>query len=159
MTWITQNWGNHFWITQILPHHLFFFGGHLPGDGRVLDNCPRTNNKHQPFSWVLCYFHCLTADGLKFYHRWPKMEKFKNFHPISTLASFEMNWIKTFSINVKKPQIWPIFCPPWEQIICHGAENLIISKYSPNKDTSKVWNELNESLFSLWPQTSDLTNF
>ena len=44
------------------------------------------------------------------------MEKFLNTHPISTLARFEMNWKRTFSVNVRNPQIWPIFSPPWRPL-------------------------------------------
>ena len=34
-----------------------------------------------------------------------------------------MNWMKIFSVNVRTPQIWPIFSPPWGQIFGHRAEN------------------------------------
>ena len=35
----------------------------------------------------------------------PKMENILNTHPISTPAKFELDWMKTFSANVQKPQI------------------------------------------------------
>ena len=47
-----------------------------------------------------------------------KMEKFLNIHPLITLARFEMNWMKTLSVNVRKPQIWPIL------VAHHGAKYL-----------------------------------
>ena len=37
-----------------------------------------------------------------------EIEYFLNTHRRSTLARFEMNWVKTFSINIWKSHIWPI---------------------------------------------------
>ena len=41
--------------------------------------------------------------GAKNLATWLKMEKFLNTHPISTPARFQMNWMKTFSVNSPWP--------------------------------------------------------
>ena len=59
----------------------------------------------------------------------PKIKSFLNTHTISKHSRFEVNQMKTFSVNACTPKIWPIFSPPGIQIFDHRAGNEIISIY------------------------------
>ena len=101
-------------------------------DGTVHDDCPRTSNEHQPFrtqkntethtahtivSWFVNLIVWLTAEGQKCGHRAENGKKNLNTHPISTPARFQMNWMKTFSVNV-----WNLRFDP--SLVHHGAKYL-----------------------------------
>ena len=55
----------------------------------------------------------------------PKMEKFLDTQPASTSITFEINLMKTFSVNFWKPQTWHIFSTAVGRLFDHGSENTL----------------------------------
>ena len=92
-----QSWG---WWFETLPHPWRHCNGHL---NLILSSTECLGR----------YFHNIVLGIKTFFHKktcsqWVENESFVNTQPIITLITFQVNWMKTISVNARKPQIWPI---------------------------------------------------